>query len=183
MFLHQSIYSDNYFFSIGLLSLVSNERLNGNYFYVDTDSIAYGAVLNRAKDVKRIIVVASTDIDFYASTLFSNGIVLNKKHVAINMFKDLNSDHPSCLYRSRTKLSDKQRILLWHLLLGFTTPYIIAVMGGNTKMFLNQRYALMRKLNIRNKSILYNEIFRIGLSRKIHLDEKQITTTLKDKVN
>ncbi|TLV06193.1 helix-turn-helix transcriptional regulator [Klebsiella indica] len=166
MDLSDAIFSDDYFFIVGISALLTPELIDENYYIIDIDTTNLSEVRKRIFPGRKIIVFITNDLDYYALKHMADFVFIDKK-CRLN-------EIPSCLlvknsqynYRVKYSLSRREKEVLSCMQQGLDAKEIGRQLGMTMKTFYTHRRSLIFKLRQSNRVSLYQNIARSELYKQ-----------------
>lgn len=166
MHLSTSVFSDNYFFIVGVCTLLTPELIDDYYYILDVDCCNHNDIDFMAGKNKRIIAFISNDLDYYALRDMNNISFMDKKSNVSEILSFIIVNDTKYKYRVKYRLSSRECEILNCMREGMTIPDIINKLGVKMKTFYAHRRNIMLKLKIDNRILLYNKMFTSERNKK-----------------
>ncbi|EOH6069728.1 TPA: helix-turn-helix transcriptional regulator [Klebsiella michiganensis] len=160
MDLSDAIFSDDYFFIVGICALLTPELIDESYYIIDIETINLSEVRKHIFPGRKVIAFITNDLDYYALMHLPDFIFIDKK-CRLN-------EIPSCLlvknsrynYRVKYSLSRREKEVLSCMQKGLDAKEIGIELGMTMKTFYTHRRSLIFKLQQNNRVSLYQNIVR-----------------------
>lgn len=160
------VFSDNYYFKLGISELLTAELIAEHYYIVDIETSNLSALNIWCDTDRRTIAFISTDLDYY--TLKNRGdITFISKRSALNRILScvfLKDSHYA--YKVKYKLSLREKEVLSCIQEGLDAEETGQRLGMNTKTFYAHRRSLVAKLRADNRIALYQSITRASSDKR-----------------
>ncbi|HDC4393628.1 TPA: helix-turn-helix transcriptional regulator [Enterobacter cloacae] len=161
MNLSDSVYSDNYFFIVGISALLTPELIEENYYIVDVECSSLQRIAKYLIEERKVIAFISNDLDYYALRHWKNITFIDKRYSLKEILSCIFVNDSIKKYKVQYQLSSREKEVLKCLLKGMTTVEICSYLKVTVKTFYSHRRNLISKLRIGNRVSLYNNIARI----------------------
>jgi DNA-binding CsgD family transcriptional regulator len=166
MHLSKSVFSENYFFIVGVCALLTPELIDDYYYIIDVDCCNPIEIDFMAGSNKRIIAFISNDLDYYALRDMNNISFMDKKSHVSEILSFMIVNDAKYKYRVKYRLSSRECEILSCMQEGMTVSDIINKLGVKMKTFYAHRRNIMLKLKIDNRIQLYSKIFSSEKNKK-----------------
>ncbi len=166
MYLSKSVFSDNYFFVVGVCALLTSELIDDYYYILDVDCYHHNDIDFMTDKNKRLIAFISNDLDYYALRDMKNISFMDKKSNISEILSFMIVNDTKYKYRVKYRLSTREWEILSCMQDGMTVPDIINKLGVKMKTFYAHRRNIMLKLKIDNRILLYSKIFSSERNKK-----------------
>ncbi|MFC0226890.1 helix-turn-helix transcriptional regulator [Serratia aquatilis] len=166
MHLSKSVFSDNYFFIVGVCALLTPELIDDYYYIIDVDNSNYNGIDFSADENKRVIAFISNDLDYYALKDMGNISFMDKRSDISEILSFMIVNDSRYKYRVKHHLSSRECEILSCMQEGMTVPDIVDKLGVKMKTFYAHRRNIMLKLKIDNRISLYSKMFSSERNRK-----------------
>lgn len=166
MHLSKSVFSENYFFVVGVCALLTPELIDDYYYIFDVDCCNCKEINFMADENKRVIAFISNDLDYY-SLRYINGIsFVDKKSNVSEILSFMIVNDTKYKYRVKYHLSSRECEILSCMQEGMAVHDIVNKLGVKMKTFYAHRRNIMLKLKIDNRVLLYSKIFSSEKNKK-----------------
>lgn len=167
MVLSDSVFSDDYYFIIGISVLLTPELIDENYYIVDVETINLSQIKKKFLPDRKIIAFISNDLDYYALRHMKNTLFIDKRCQLSEVLSCLLVNNSRYTYRVKYTLTLRESEILWCLQKGFDANETSARLNITIKTFYAHRRSLINKLQLDNRISLYRNIARIEFLKKI----------------
>lgn len=161
MVLSNSVFSENYFFIVGISELLTSELIEGNYYILDIDTTNLAQIGRFSDRTKKIVAFISNDLDYYALKHIKNILLIDKRCRLNEIMSCLFLNDSPNTYHVKYKLSLREREVLACIQKGYNTKEISEQLGMTVKTYYTYRRSLIFKLQVGNRISLYRNIFRV----------------------
>ncbi|MET6679122.1 helix-turn-helix domain-containing protein [Citrobacter amalonaticus] len=165
MKLSDSVFSDDYFFIVGISALLTPELIDENYYIVDIDE----SILQRSTEYfppgRKIIAFITNDLDYYALCHLRDIIFIDKRRRINEILSCLFVNDSRYAYRVKYTLSFREREVLDCMQKGMEANEIGKLLGMSMKTFYAHRRSLIFKLQLGNRVSLYRNIARVRMCK------------------
>jgi DNA-binding HTH domain-containing proteins len=154
------VFSDNYFFSLGISQLLTSELITEHYSIIDIENSNHHAIKAWQNSGKSLVAFIGNDLDYYTLKNLGEIIFINKKSdlkEILSCFFFKNSQH---VYQVKYELSLREAQVLACIQEGLSAEETGKRLGMNTKTFYTHRRSLVAKLRTGNRISLYQNISR-----------------------
>ncbi|WP_337262253.1 MULTISPECIES: helix-turn-helix transcriptional regulator [unclassified Serratia (in: enterobacteria)] len=166
MHLSKSVFSDNYFFIVGVCALLTPELIDEYYYIVDIDYSNYNEINFNPDENKRVIAFISNDFDYYYLKDMGDISFIDKGSKPSEILSLIIVNDSRYKYRVKHHLSSRECEILSCMQEGMAVPDILEKLGVKMKTFYAHRRNIMLKLKIDNRISLYSKMFSNERSRK-----------------
>lgn len=166
MHLSKSVFSDNYFFIVGVCALLTPELIDEYYYIVDAEYSHHNEINFTPDDNKRLIAFISNDLDYYALKDMGDISFIDKRSKTSEILSFMIVNDSRYKYRIKHHLSSRECEILNCMQEGMAVPEIIEKLGVKMKTFYAHRRNIMLKLKIDNRISLYSKMFSNDRNRK-----------------
>ncbi|MGU3414166.1 LuxR C-terminal-related transcriptional regulator [Enterobacteriaceae bacterium C34A] len=159
------VFSNNYFFSLGISHLLTSELITEHYSIIDIETSNHQAIKTWISSGKSLVAFISDDLDYYTLKNAGEIIFINKKSTLkeiLSCFFFKNSHHR---YQVKYKLSLRETQVLSCIQEGLSAEETGKRLGMNTKTFYTHRRSLVVKLRTGNRISLYQSISRAAANK------------------
>lgn len=163
MGLSGSIFSDDYFFIVGMSELLTQELIDENYCIIDIETICISEVRKNITPGKKVIIFISNVLDYYALKHMSDFVFIDKKCRLNEILSCLLVKSSQYNYRMKYSLSQREEEVLYFIQKGLDVNDISQRLGMTRKTFYAHRRNLIFKLQQGNRVVLYQNIARTEL--------------------
>lgn len=163
MDLSGSIFSDDYFFIVGMSELLTPELIDENYCIIDIETICMSEVRKNITPGKKVIIFISNVLDYYALKHMSDFVFIDKKCRLNEILSCLLVKSSQYNYRMKYSLSQREEEVLYCMQKGLDVKEISQRLGMTRKTFYAHRRSLIFKLQQGNRVVLYQNIARTEL--------------------
>nr|WP_318382405.1 helix-turn-helix transcriptional regulator [uncultured Enterobacter sp.] len=160
MDLSHSVFSDDYYFVVGISALLTPELIDENYYIVDVEATDYLQSKHRLLTDRKIIAFISNDLDFYALQHLGNVTFIDRRSRQNEVLSCLLVDNSRFVYHVKYRLSAREREVLLCLREGLSAGEISQRLGMKIKTFYAHRRNLVNKLRVNNRIALQSNIAR-----------------------
>ncbi|HCR3979816.1 LuxR C-terminal-related transcriptional regulator [Citrobacter sp. CK180] len=187
MDLSNSVFSDDYFFIVGISTLLTSELIDENYYIVDVETTNLLQVKEHFFADRKIIAFISNDLDYYALKHLRSITFVDKRSRLNEILSCLFVNDSRYIYRVKYTLSMRESEVLSCMQKGLDANEIGKQLGMTVKTFYAHRRSLVFKLQVGNRISLYRTIARvesykqdtcehsISLIRQYHSSDKYFT--------
>ncbi|ADO47334.1 helix-turn-helix transcriptional regulator [[Enterobacter] lignolyticus] len=160
MDLSDSIFSDDYFFIVGISALLTSELIDENYYIVDVEATNLLQIKRHLFPGRKIIAFITNDLDYYALKHIQNIMFVDKRRRLNEILSCLFVKDSRFRYRVRYTLSLRENEVLSCMQKGLDASEIGKCLGITVKTFYTHRRSLIFKLQAENRISLYRNIAR-----------------------
>ena len=160
------VFSDNYFFTLGIGQLLTTELIEEHYSIIDIETSNHHAIKTWRASGKSLVAFICDDLDYYTLKDLGDIIFISKKSTLkeiLSCFFFKNSQHR---YQVKYQLSLREAEVLSCIQEGLDAEEIGKRLGMNTKTFYTHRRSLVAKLRTGNRISLYQSISRATANRQ-----------------
>lgn len=162
MNLSDSVFSDNYFFIVGISMLLTPELIDENYYIVDIGDSSLQWITGHLNPGRKIIAFITNDLDYYALSHLKNITLIDKRRRTNEILTSLFFDDARYTYRVKYTLSSRERKVLAYMQRGVHPKEICKQLDMTMKTFYTHRRSLVSKLRLGNRLSLYRNIARVN---------------------
>lgn len=166
MDLSDSIFSNDYFFIVGISALLTPELIDENYYIVDVEATNFAQIKEFLFTGRKVIAFITNDLDYYALRHIDNITFIDKRCRLNEVLSCLFVNDSQYKYRVKYTLSLREREVLSCMQKGLDTNEIGKQLGMTVKTIYAHRRNLISKLQIGNRISLYSNIARVEIYRR-----------------
>ncbi|HCD7552092.1 TPA: helix-turn-helix transcriptional regulator [Citrobacter farmeri] len=165
MKLSDSVFSDDYFFIVGISALLTPELIDENYYIVDVNESSIQRIAEYISPGRKIIAFITNDLDYYALNHLSDIAFIDKKRRINEILSCLFVNDARYAYRVKYTLSFRENEVLACMQKGMDANEIGKLLGMSMKTFYAHRRSLIFKLQLGNRVSLYRNIARVRMCK------------------
>ncbi|HFR8653462.1 TPA: helix-turn-helix transcriptional regulator, partial [Escherichia coli] len=102
------IFSNNFFFSVGINELLTRPVIDCSFYIIDVESIYHNFVIPKMAEGRRIVVFISNDFEYYALRSLKKITLLDKKDKIGEVMNLLFTNDCNSHYRAKRRLSNRE---------------------------------------------------------------------------
>ena len=157
-----SILSNDYFFIVGIISLLTSEWIDENQYYiVDVEATNFKQIKEIFSSGRTIVVFVNNDLDYYALRDLCNIIIIDKRCRLKNIISCLLINDSQFTYQVKYTLSLRESEVLSCIQEGLDADETGKRLNISTKTFYAHRRSLVLKFQLDNRISLYQNIIRV----------------------
>ncbi|ELW1648481.1 MULTISPECIES: helix-turn-helix transcriptional regulator [Enterobacter] len=161
MDLSNSVFSDDYFFIVGISALLTPELIDENYYIVDVESTSLEKIKEYLFSDRKIIAFITSDLDYYALKDLQDIVFIDRRSQLNAILSCLFVNNSRYSYRVKYALSLRESEVLSCMQEGLNADEIGKRLGMTVKTFYAHRRSLVFKLQAGNRISLYRNIARV----------------------
>ncbi|AIE71823.1 MULTISPECIES: helix-turn-helix transcriptional regulator [Klebsiella] len=166
MNLSDSVFSDDYFFIVGISALLTPGLIDENYSIIDIETTSLSEVRKHIFPGRKVIVFITNDLDYYALKHMADFVFIDKKCRLNEILSGLLVKNSQYNYRVKYSLSRREKEVLSCMQKGLDVKEISRQLGMTMKTFYTHRRSLIFKLQQGNRISLYQNIVRSELYKQ-----------------
>ncbi|MBU9833562.1 helix-turn-helix transcriptional regulator (plasmid) [Rahnella aquatilis] len=163
MDMSSSVFSDDYFFIVGISTLLTSELIDKNYYIVDVEAANFQQVKKYFFADRKVIAFISNDLDYYALKHLPGITFVDKRSRINEILSCLLANDSRYIYRVKCPLSVRESEVLSCMQKELDVNEIGKKLGMKVKTVYSHRRRLASKLQVGNRITLYRNIIRANL--------------------
>lgn len=164
------VFSDNYYFVLGISELLSPALITEHYRIIDIDVSSLATLSPWHHAGRRTIAFIANDLDYY--TLKDKGDItfISKRSSLNEILSCFLMKKAHAAYQVKYRLSLREKEVLFCIREGLGVEEIGERLGMNAKTFYAHRRSLVTKLRADNRIALYKNLRRASLCNQSDCD-------------
>ncbi|WP_058913856.1 helix-turn-helix transcriptional regulator [Entomohabitans teleogrylli] len=145
----------------GLKALLPKDLVAGEFYFTDKDYLQQNIDFCRQEITEKTVVFVEDDFEYhYVNCLLAHQkiIFLPKRISSKDLYTWLLVQDDRIKYNPRHRLTGRERQILLCVIGGIESAKIMRSLGINEKTFYTHRAALVKKMNLKNRHLLYKNI-------------------------
>ncbi|MBB1201595.1 helix-turn-helix transcriptional regulator [Enterobacteriaceae bacterium 89] len=160
------VFSDNYFFSLGISQLLTSELITEHYSIIDIETSNHHAIKTWQASGKSLVAFIGNDLDYYTLRDLGEIIFINKNSELKEILSCFFFKNSQYVYQVKYQLSLRELQVLSCIQKGLNAEETGKQLGMNAKTFYTHRRSLVAKLRTGNRIALYQSIARATANRQ-----------------